>query len=665
MNKATPVNADQPFAFEKPQSLEQFPARLRERIHTATSAEEIYQDATRMLCDLSGAMWCGVLTSTNHERTSNDHAIDHRSSIKTLAQHNGIETLKLAVSPASIHPTFVEAIEQRSTVVSRCGPMTVIAASLSIDNDMNVGVAEPAGPIAIGLALDLGPAPTEPFLLAVQVAAAELSKYELLRRSRLSSWQSEATAALADLMLKVSLANDEKSAREIVAAELNEFLGTEHVVVSQSLEPDGLAQKILAISGTSQLDPRSKQNSLWCEALQEACFRYRQLGTMVTCVTSHATVNTSAPASGDSLLALAHRQCLAHHQSQAGSKGNQALLTCPLISQSGQQVGALGCLLPVHEAGFSGRADDCLARVEKFLTIASPYVASTLHLRDEATASLVTRCVKRTRAYGKRRRIALGIVGALFLTGLMAWPLTYHVTAPISLAAATSRYAVAPYDGVLERCLVEPGDIVEPGQALARLDPSELKLRRTELIAQRQRAAKKRDVHRSSGSIADMQIASFEEQQLVAQLELIEHRLANLVVMASDHGVVLQAPMKDARHAPVKTGEVLVQFAELSRLTGELNVEEAELAYLQPGQSIEFTLDGQPLQKRKAELKRIRPASEIRDGRNVFVVEFDWNNAQDSLRPGMRGEAHIATQPRPWGWILFHRAWESLVRMWG
>ena len=664
MNEAAPVNADQFPALDKPQSLEQFPARLRERIQTAKSAEEIYQYATRMLCDLSGAMWCGVMTNTSHERAPNGLAIDHRPTIKTLAEHNGIETLKLSVSPASIHPTFVKAMEHRSTEVSRCGPMTVIAASLCLDNDRNVGAAELARPVAIGLALDLGPAPTEPFLLAVQVAAAELSQFELLRRSRASIWQSEATAALADLMLEISLANDEKSARELVATKLNEFLGTDHVVVSQSLEPDGLAQKVLAISGTSQLDPMSKQSSLWREALQEACFRYRQLGTMITCVTSNLDVNTSVLATGDTLLALAHRQCLAHHQSQAGANGNQALLTCPLISQSGQQVGALGCLLPLNVA-VSGRADDCLARVERFLTIASPYVASTLHLRDEATASLVTRCVKRTRAYGRKRRVALGIVGALLLTGLMACPFTYHVTAPVSLVAATSRFAVAPYDGVLERCLVEPGDIVEPGQTLAKLDPSELELRRAELIAQRQRAAKKGDVHRSSGSIADMQIASFEEQQLIAQLELIEHRLANLDVIASDHGVVLQSPMKDARHAPVKTGEVLVQFAELSRLTGELNVEEAELAYLQTGQSIEFTLDGQPLQKWKAVLKRIRPASEIRDGRNVFVVEFDWNNTRESLRPGMRGEAHIATQPKPWGWILFHRAWESLVRMWG
>lgn len=660
MSTTTPTNAYQPSA-DKPLSLDQFPARLRERINSGKSTGEIYQYATRMLCELSGAMWCGVMASNGRQAQADNSTISQparlHASLQTLAQHNGIESLKLAVSPASVIPTFQKAIEQRSTSVSRSGPMTVIAASLSVDD---MSDAQTACAIAIGLALDLGPAPAEPFLLAVQLAAAELSKLELRRQSRLTAWQSEATAAVADLMLEVSLANDEKSARELVALRLNEFLVSQHFAVGQCLVPDGLAQRIIAISGVNQLDSRSTQSSLWREALQECCFRQRQLGKMVTCVTTH-----SDPSS-DSMLALAHRNCLAQYQEQSGLSANRlALLTCPLIAHSGQQVGALGCVLDMSESTSGDCAAEHLARVEQFLTIASPYVASTLHLRDEATGGLMKRCLKRTTSFGRKRRFALALVCGLLLVGSMAMPITYRVAAPVSMVAAASRYAVAPYDGVLERCLVEPGDIVQPGQTLARLDPSELELKRTELSAQRQRAAKKRDVYRSSAHVADMQIASYEEQQLVAQLELIEHRLANLDVIASDHGVVLQSPMKDARHAPVKTGEVLVQFAELSQLTGELNVDEAELTYLEFGQAIEFTLDGQPLQKWNAKLQRIRPASEIRNGRNVFVAEFDWDNTDQSLRPGMRGEARIATEQRPLVWILFHRAWESLVRFWG
>ena len=87
-----------------------------------------------------------------------------------------------------------------------------------------------------------------------------------------------------------------------------------------------------------------------------------------------------------------------------------------------------------------------------------------------------------------------------------------------------------------------------------------------------------------------------------------------------------------------------------------------EFANVRVGHSVAVSLDGLADRKVEAEIRRIRPRSEIRDGHNVFIAEVEIDNADQRLRPGIQGVAVITGDSHPLGWNLFHRAWEGVTR---
>jgi hypothetical protein len=56
-----------------------------------------------------------------------------------------------------------------------------------------------------------------------------------------------------------------------------------------------------------------------------------------------------------------------------------------------------------------------------------------------------------------------------------------------------------------------------------------------------------------------------------------------------------------------------------------------------------------------AQVGRIQPRAELRDGENVFVAEVPLENERRELLPGMRGHGRIAVGKARLGWILFRR----------
>jgi len=94
----------------------------------------------------------------------------------------------------------------------------------------------------------------------------------------------------------------------------------------------------------------------------------------------------------------------------------------------------------------------------------------------------------------------------------------------------------------------------------------------------------------------------------------------------------------------------------------EIAVPDGEISHIRAGQSVDIRLDAYPGRGWEAPLERVQPRAEIRDEQNVFVAEIELDNADERLRPGMKGRAKIATPHRPLGWILFHKPWEFVVK---
>lgn len=260
---------------------------------------------------------------------------------------------------------------------------------------------------------------------------------------------------------------------------------------------------------------------------------------------------------------------------------------------------------------------------------------------------------------------AIATAVLLIVVGLvMLVPVAYRIPCRFVTEPLERRFCVAPYDGLLQQTLVEPGDVVVPGQLLATMDDGEMRFELAGLTAERHRAGKQTDVHRANEQIADSLISALDADRIASRTELLNHRLSNLKLESQLHGVVLAGSSERRENFPVKTGQMLLEIAPLNELLLEVAVAADEIDHIQPGMETELRLDSHPAEIHTGRIERIRPRSEIVDDQNVFVAEVIFQNTDQKLRPGMEGTARIIAKPHPLGWNLFHRAYEYVCVNW-
>ena len=155
--------------------------------------------------------------------------------------------------------------------------------------------------------------------------------------------------------------------------------------------------------------------------------------------------------------------------------------------------------------------------------------------------------------------VAAGLMMCLFI------PVRLSVTAPAEIVAQNPRIIAAPFEGLMEQILVQPGDTVEPNQPVARMDTIALQAR-LDMTAQGQeisRAAlarlrresltspeKKTELKKLEAEIVAQQIEyDYARQKELAethnQLALAEIELKSLLSLPLDAPVLLESKMEN------------------------------------------------------------------------------------------------------------------------
>jgi hypothetical protein len=294
------------------------------------------------------------------------------------------------------------------------------------------------------------------------------------------------------------------------------------------------------------------------------------------------------------------------------------------------------------------------------LQAAGPYWGNALHMVKRAQGGPLTRLARGLVANRGWRLKMLAAV-SLVVAAVLAIPVPHKMGCDCVSQPSARRYVVAPYDGVLKESLVKPGQLVNKDQPLALMDDREIQWELSGLLADRDRAAKQRDASLSQRDIPAAQMAQFEVERLALKIQLARHRRDSLEILSLIDGVVLDGELEDATGAPVKIGQPLFEIAPLDRLRLEVSVPEEDMPYVREGMAVTVSFDGDPHKPVEGKIDRIRPQTELRDEKNVFVAEILVENADRRLRPGMQGHAKVIGRQRMLGWTLFHRAWEKAV----
>jgi putative peptide zinc metalloprotease protein len=311
--------------------------------------------------------------------------------------------------------------------------------------------------------------------------------------------------------------------------------------------------------------------------------------------------------------------------------------------------------------------------------------------------------VKKPRMFATLAVIAAAVAAVLFL------PLPHSVLCTLEIQArdAASVFVTAP--GTLEEISVEPGQHVEKGDRLARLESIELELEILQLKSQRdQYAIRLENVQRQSISnpAGGMRIGELEDS-----LETIENQLANklrdlarLQLQAPIAGTVLPPPWTPRRESgngqltgwhgtplePRNLGAYLeakppVLFCQIGDpekgMEANLVIDQSDIDFIKEGQDVEIKLDELPhdtLQgtideiakidlkvsprnlsaKMGGELATETDASGVERPLNTsYQVRVFMDDPEGLLRLGLRGRAKVHTAPQTLG----RRAWRIVA----
>lgn len=322
------------------------------------------------------------------------------------------------------------------------------------------------------------------------------------------------------------------------------------------------------------------------------------------------------------------------------------------------------CILRLSEPDGRGRALLWLAdpgnRREYLdaLETAAPAIAAVVWSRPQLKLPRPWHGQKR------ERLIAAGVVVLLVLLAALI-PVPYRIACTARVEPVRQRIVAAPFEATLLECLVQPGDAVTANQLLVVFDGRPLQLEMESLRADLQRASRQHDSALATGRIADAQLANLERRQLQGRIELLEQRLAGLKVHSPIEGVVVSGDLRQEVGSPVDMGKPLLEIAPLRRMTMEVELPERDIHYVRAEAAARVRLDSAATVPIDGNLQTVFPAAEVRDERNVFVGQWEVDNAAGTLRPGMRGTAVVYGPRRPLVWPLVRWSLESALRVIG
>ena len=458
--------------------------------------------------------------------------------------------------------------------------------------------------------------------------------------------------ATIELMERALGAATMRQAAQTLCESLREHLGCERVLIGLRAR-DHSPCRLAAISQVARFDRRGESIRLMEAAMNESILRG---GPALW------------PARDDG-----ERHALLAHQTLAKSENAAAVLSFPLQSSGGSSIGVVTFTFAERAESGTAKADRGITSnavvpvhlteaASRFLAVAAPSLAlvlDTVRQREGGAITRTWRMVRGALAGWRSVAVAGAFVAAI---GLLATPWPYRVACECRVEPAVRRFVVAPYDGVLERVFVKPGEVVEHGQLLARLEDRALRLERPAIEAELHQATKKRDVALAKNDASARQIAELEIRQFASKLRLLDDRAEHLELTSPVKGVIASGDLERAEGATLEEGRSLFEIVLLDRMIVEIAVPDGEISHIRAGQAVDIRLDAYPGRGWEAPLERVQPRAEIRDEQNVFVAEIELDNADERLRPGMKGRAKIATPHRPLGWILFHKPWEFVVK---
>jgi HlyD family secretion protein len=239
------------------------------------------------------------------------------------------------------------------------------------------------------------------------------------------------------------------------------------------------------------------------------------------------------------------------------------------------------------------------------------------------------------------------------------------VSATGTLNAVTTVSVGTQVSGQINKLLVDFNDHVKKGQLLAQIDSTLAQQAVTDAQANVEKARAQAvqassDYQRNKQLTNDGLIAksAYEQTQATAEvanagvksalvaLDRAKQNLSYTNIYAPIDGVVVARNVDQGQTvaASLSAPELFKIANDLSQMQILAQVSESDIAQIQEGQNVEFTVQALPSQTFKGIVKQVRLQSAITDNVVNYTVVVSVDNSQGKLLPGMTARASFLTK---------------------
>jgi multidrug resistance efflux pump len=532
--------------------------------------------------------------------------------------------------PASIMAAAQRAVLERREVIDSMA--MAVGAAVNQASDVVACPIVVDGRLIAVVSFEMTARPEAKQRAALQVLTWGIAWLELLARD----WAGSTAGRLGIVVETIvkAVAHDAFKASVIaVVNELARLLACERVSIGFR---DGQEMRVTAMSNTASLEERANLVRAVVAAMNEAVDQDKRV---------------VLPAADNDVLVHAHEQLRAQF-------GADAICTTP-FSHHGEVLGAL-TFERTSKRPFDTQT---LALCETVASVVGPILQIKRDAHLPGPVKLRNAWRRQLAKLMDRGHLSLK-TGVLAVAGLLLFLAfargDFRIDAEAKLEGTVQRVVVAPFDGYIAEAPVRAGDIVERDQLLARLEDRDLKLEYAKWSGERAQLLRSQREALARHERAEHSILHARREQAEAELALAEEKLARTQLKAPLAGIVLSGDLSQSLGAPIERGEVLFEVAPLDAYRIMLQVDERDIAHVQPGQQGELALSGLPHQRHAFSVEKILPVSTARDGGNFFRVEARLTGPADSLRPGMAGVGKIDAGEHRLIWIWTHGLMDGL-----
>ncbi|MGB4858469.1 MAG: efflux RND transporter periplasmic adaptor subunit [Dokdonella sp.] len=221
-------------------------------------------------------------------------------------------------------------------------------------------------------------------------------------------------------------------------------------------------------------------------------------------------------------------------------------------------------------------------------------------------------------------------------------PMTANYSGTATLEPEAEADVVGKTSGILLKLLVEEGDKVKAGQALARLDSENARLNLAKSAAT---LGKLESDYRRSGEMFSRKLLSAEQNDKIrydletqrAINDLAKLELSYSTVTAPISGIISRRLVKEGNY--IQLNEILFRIDNFDPLLAVLNVPERELHTLSADQPVSLQVDALPGTSFKGVIQRISPVVDA--GTGTFRVTCEFRDDSNRLKSGMFARLEI------------------------